>query len=133
MAERKDDEYGVDEAARILGLSPERVRQMLRSGKLEGERPEERIEGVLGPWRIHQEATLRESLERESERADRGRERADGLRAELDAERAHRGEEPREARRRLFAVGETSEFLTGWRRLRCTPDKAPAARSSQRR
>ena len=177
MAERKDDQYGVDEAARVLGLSPARVRQMLRSGELEGERREERIEGVLGPWRIPahalrafqerrraasevtadtvagaskspssevnavtpseasellsesvrqlrekaedllrelgglesrleateiQEATLRESLERESERADRERKRADGLRAELDAERARRGEEPRGAWRRLL-------------------------------
>ncbi len=56
MAEWKDDEYGVDEAARILGLSPARVRQMLRSGELEGERREERIEGVLGPWRIPAQA-----------------------------------------------------------------------------
>ena len=56
MAERKDDKYGVDEAARILGLSPARVRQMLRSGELEGERREERIEGVLGPWRIPAQA-----------------------------------------------------------------------------
>ena len=176
MAERKDDKYGVDEAARVLGLSPARVRQMLRSGELEGERREERIEGVLGPWRIPaqavrafqerraareatadtvagasqapagevtavtpseasellsegvrqlrekvedllgelgrlesrleaaeiQETTLRESLERESERAERERQRADGLQAELDAERARRNEEPRGAWHRLF-------------------------------
>jgi hypothetical protein len=173
VAER---EYGVDEAARVLGLSPARVRQMLRSGELEGERREERIEGVLGPWRIPaqsvrafqerraareatadtvggasqsppgegsaitpseasellsegvrqlrkkvedllgelgrlesrleaaeiQETTLRESLERESQRAERERERADGLRAELDAERARRNEEPRGAWRCVF-------------------------------
>lgn len=49
---READYYSVDEAARILGVSPARVRQMLRSGELEGERREERIEGVLGPWRI---------------------------------------------------------------------------------
>ena len=177
MAERKDDQYGVDEAARVLGLSPARVRQMLRSGELEGERREERIEGVLGPWRIPahavrafqerrraaseatadtaggasqsppgevsavtpseasellsegvrqlrekvedllgelgrlesrleaaeiQETTLRESLQRESERADRERARADGLQAELDAERAHSGEGLRGAWHRLF-------------------------------
>ena len=176
MAERKDDEYGVDEAARLLGLSPARVRQMLRSGELEGERREERVEGVLGPWRIPaqavrafqerraareatadtvagdsqspagevtavtpseasellsegvrqlrekvedllgelgrlesrleaaeiQETTLRESLERESERAEHERQRADGLQAELDAERARRNEEPRGAWQRLF-------------------------------
>ncbi len=49
---READYYTVDEAARILGMSPARVRQTLRSGELEGERYEERIEGVLGPWRI---------------------------------------------------------------------------------
>lgn len=49
---RESDEYTVDEAARLLGMSPARVRQLLRSGELEGVRREERIEGVLGPWRI---------------------------------------------------------------------------------
>jgi hypothetical protein len=46
------DHYTVDEAARILDLSPACVRQMLRAGELEGQRREERIEGVLGPWKI---------------------------------------------------------------------------------
>jgi|SRR5215207_7201425 len=46
------DHYTVDEAALILKLSPACIRQMLRAGELEGERREERIEGVLGPWRI---------------------------------------------------------------------------------
>ena len=56
------DHYTVDEAARILELSPACVRQMLRASELEGERREERIEGVLGPWRIPKRAvhTLRE-------------------------------------------------------------------------
>src|SRR3712207_9493952 len=49
---READYYTVDETARVLGMSPARVRQALRSGELEGERREERIEGVLGPWRI---------------------------------------------------------------------------------
>jgi hypothetical protein len=49
---RENDEYTVDGAAHLLGMSPARVRQMLRSGELEGERREERVEGVLGPWRI---------------------------------------------------------------------------------
>ena len=49
---RDADHYSVEEAARILGMSPARVRQTLRSGELEGVRREERIEGVLGPWRI---------------------------------------------------------------------------------
>ena len=48
--------YTVDEAAQILGLSPARIRQMLRTGELEGERSEERIPGVLGPWRISKRA-----------------------------------------------------------------------------
>ena len=50
------DHYTVDEAASILGLSPVRVRQMCRSGELRAERREERIEGVLGPWRIEKDA-----------------------------------------------------------------------------
>jgi ribosomal protein S13 len=62
MTEEGDHYYTVDEAARILELSPACVRQMLRAGELEGERHEERIEGVLGPWRIpkHPVHTLRE-------------------------------------------------------------------------
>jgi hypothetical protein len=61
---QEGDEYTVDEAARVLELSPARVRQMLRGGELEGERREERVEGVLGPWRIPAEAAhaLRERL-----------------------------------------------------------------------
>ena len=62
MTEEGDHYYTVDEAARILQLSPACVRQMLRAGELEGERREERIEGVLGPWRIPKRPvhTLRE-------------------------------------------------------------------------
>jgi Helix-turn-helix domain len=56
------EHYTVDEVARILELSPACVRQMLRAGELKGERREERIKGVLGPWRIpkHTVLTLRE-------------------------------------------------------------------------
>ena len=46
------DYYTAHEAARLLGLSPARVRQMLRAGELEGERGPERMEGVPGPWRV---------------------------------------------------------------------------------
>ncbi len=46
------DYYTVDEVARILEVSPACIRQVLRAGELEGERREERVEGVLGPWRI---------------------------------------------------------------------------------
>ena len=46
------DYYSAHEAARVLGISPARVRQMLRAGELQGERGPERMEGVPGPWRI---------------------------------------------------------------------------------
>ena len=46
------EHYDVYEAARILGLSPARVRQMLRSGELEGKRVEEHAQGIPGPWRV---------------------------------------------------------------------------------
>lgn len=57
--------HDVYEAARILGLSPARVRQMLRSGELDGERAEERAEGVPGPWMVSANSVraLRESQE----------------------------------------------------------------------
>ena len=60
--EEGGEHYTVDEAARILELSPACVRQLLRAGELEGERREEHIKGVLGPWRIpkHTVLTLRE-------------------------------------------------------------------------
>src|SRR5919112_6086423 len=192
----EDDHYTVHEAAQILELSPACVRQMLRAGELEGKRREERIEGVLGPWRIPQhavhalkeghpgvlrakrhnageanvtttaqlppdettedplseeasleeasadtpseasellsesvrkvqekaealrqelgilegrlermeitESALRKGLQWEKERADRERERADELRAELERERAPRRGEPQEFWRRLL-------------------------------
>ena len=46
------DYYNVYEAARILEISPARVRQMLRAGELEGHRGEPVAEGVPGPWRL---------------------------------------------------------------------------------
>jgi hypothetical protein len=35
--EREGDFYTVDEAAKVLKLTPGRIRQMLRSGELEGD------------------------------------------------------------------------------------------------
>ncbi len=52
MIEEADNYYTVDEVAGLLELSPACVRQMLRAGELQGERREERIKGVLGPWKI---------------------------------------------------------------------------------
>lgn len=59
------DHYSVYEAARVLGVSPARVRQMLRAGELEGERGEQRIEGVLGPWKLPADAVHAARAERE--------------------------------------------------------------------
>ena len=44
--EREGDFYTVDEAAKVLKLTPGRIRQMLRAGDLEGSRDE------AGRWRI---------------------------------------------------------------------------------
>lgn len=55
MAEEKKY-YTVDEAVPILRLSPARIRQMLRSGELGGERRPSRVEGVLGSWRIPEDS-----------------------------------------------------------------------------
>ena len=49
---READYYSAHEAARLLGVSPARVRQMLRSGELEGERGPGVAGGVPGPWRV---------------------------------------------------------------------------------
>jgi hypothetical protein len=74
--------HDVYEAARILGLSPARVRQMLRSGELEGQRDEERAEGVPGPWRV--KASSVRALIASQEDTHRG-ERRDGEAAETEA------------------------------------------------
>jgi hypothetical protein len=133
-----EDFYSVDEAARILKLTPGRIRQMLRAGELEGVPPEESgergwkipmhvvhdrdrparvehsgaTEAPGAPERLSDlevevrelryqlglsrgrieltekaESTLREALERERERADAERDRAEKLQAELDRAR----------------------------------------------
>src|SRR5918993_5254384 len=65
---QETDYYTAYEAARLLGLSPARVRQMLRAGELEGERGPERMKGVPGPWRIPADAV---SANREEAREGR--------------------------------------------------------------
>jgi hypothetical protein len=49
---READYYSAHEAARVLGISPARVRQMLRTGELEGERGPSLVEGAPGPWLV---------------------------------------------------------------------------------
>lgn len=48
----EQDYYNVYEAARVLEISPARVRQMLRARELQGERGERLVEGTPGPWRL---------------------------------------------------------------------------------
>ena len=48
----EQDFYNVYEAARVLEISPARVRQMLRAGELQGERGKPAAEGAPGPWRL---------------------------------------------------------------------------------
>ncbi len=62
---READYYTAHEAAGVLGVSPARVRQMLRAGELEGERGPSLVEGAPGPWRVPASAVraYRESRE----------------------------------------------------------------------
>ena len=139
----EEDFYTVDEAAKILKLTPGRIRQMLRGGELEGTPPGEAESGGRGwkipmhavhdrdrPGRLERggarspyeaagaperlsdleaevrdlryqlglsrgrieltekaESTLRDALQRERERADAERERAEKLQAELGLSR----------------------------------------------
>jgi len=48
----EQDHYDVYEAARVLEVSPARVRQMLRAGEIQGERGKPLAEGAPGPWRL---------------------------------------------------------------------------------
>ena len=48
----EQDYYDVYEAARVLEISPARVRKMLRAGELQGKRGERLVEGSPGPWRL---------------------------------------------------------------------------------
>ncbi len=81
------DHHDVYEAARILGLSPARVRQMLRSGELKGERVEGHAKGVPGPWKVR--AYSVRALRASQEETQRGARRDTGEEA---AETAALGE-----------------------------------------
>ena len=59
------DSYTVDNAAKVLGRTPESIRQMLRAGQLEGEREGD---DPHAPWKIH----------RSSSEAHRDKSRGDG-------------------------------------------------------
>ena len=67
---READYYSAHEAARLLGVSPARVRQMLRSAELEGRRGPGVAAGVPGPWRVP--ASALEAHRRGGRRTDPG-------------------------------------------------------------
>lgn len=48
----EQDFYNVYEAARVLEISPARVRQMLPAGELQDKRGERLVEGTPEPWRL---------------------------------------------------------------------------------
>ena len=70
------DHHDVYEAARILGLSPARVRQMLRSGELKGERVGGHAKGVPGPWKVRADSVR--ALRASQEGIERGERRNTG-------------------------------------------------------
>ena len=51
MWEKPQAFYGVEEAVGLLGRTPERIRQMLHAGELEGE---QEGGGRHAPWRVYQ-------------------------------------------------------------------------------
>ena len=77
------DHHDVYEAARILGLSPARVRQMLRSGELAGERVEGHAKGIPGPWKVRADSVR--ALRASQEDTHRGERRDSGEAAETVA------------------------------------------------
>jgi hypothetical protein len=82
-----EDFYSVDEAARILKLTPGRIRQMLRAGELEGGIPPEESSGR--GWKIPMHAVHDRDrparVERQSEATPAAPESPERL-AELEAE-----------------------------------------------
>jgi hypothetical protein len=46
-----EDFYSVEKAANLLGRTPERIRQMLRAGELEGEHEGD---DPHAPWKVYQ-------------------------------------------------------------------------------
>ena len=98
---KEADYYSAYEAASLLGSSPARVRQLLRSGELRGERAPGVAEGVPGPWRVPAGAL---EAYRRGERLDRSRQGADGA-----AETVAMGLEDAEAE----TIGEVPEMPGG--------------------
>ena len=64
--------YTVEEAARVLGRTPGRIRQMLRAGELSGDHEDG---DERKPWRVHKWSahTLRDRIQGEQGLSDRAR------------------------------------------------------------
>ena len=62
-----EDFYSVEKAAKLLGRTPERIRQMLHAGELEGEHEGE---DPHAPWKVHKASV--------DARRDRSRDRSRG-------------------------------------------------------
>ena len=105
---READYYSAHEAARVLGISPARVRQMLRAGELEGERGPSLVEGAPGPWLVPASAVRAYQESRDG--SGRGRSRPKPSRCR--AKRFPVPTNPRPAREKAGTPTETSERLS---------------------
>jgi excisionase family DNA binding protein len=81
---KAEDFYTVEEAAKVLQLTPGRIRQMLRAGELEGVPPGEAESGGRG-WKIPMRAVHDRPRPARVERPERPLEASERL-AELEAE-----------------------------------------------
>jgi hypothetical protein len=105
---REANYYSAHEAARMLGISPARVRQMLRAGELEGERGPSLVEGASGPWLVPANA-VRVYQESKTEAV------AEAVASETVAmprEEVSRPDEPPPGTEKAGAPTETSERLS---------------------
>jgi excisionase family DNA binding protein len=81
----EEDFYSVDEAARILKLTPGRIRQMLRAGELQGIAPEEGGRGPGRGWKIPMHAVHERDRPARVERSPQAPESPERL-SELEVE-----------------------------------------------
>ena len=109
--QRLEDSYTVREAARVLGISDRRVRQLLESGELEGRRDDN------GAWRLYQRSVharledrpARTRGKRSSSRAERPTESPESVREWMDRVIALERENARlEARAELTEQAEST-------------------------
>lgn len=108
-AEHRERFYSVEQASDVLGLTPGRIRQMLRAGDLEGIPPDQT--GPQRSWKIPARVVMehlrarppREDRDRETPQDPHAGELIDELRAHVEDLRGQLAEE-REARRRADTI-----------------------------